>query len=109
MWNLVGSSSLDLWIRWVSLAKITAAPASDGAVGPHPAGVEPPGADRSELPRRWSGLTNNIAAEIIIRAPAFDGAVGPHPAGVERPGADRGELPRRWRGLANNIAVRILV
>ena len=48
--KFVGSSSLDLWIRWVSFAKITAAPAFYGAVGPHPAGVAPPGTDRDNYP-----------------------------------------------------------
>ena len=39
------------------MAKITAAPASDGAFGPHPAGVDQPGADRSELYLRRFGIS----------------------------------------------------
>ena len=87
------------------MAKITAAPASDGAVSPHPAGVDPPGADGGEGTAGWRGLTNNIALDILVEAPAFDGAASPHPAGVDHSGTDGGEGTAGWRGLTNNIPV----
>ena len=70
------------------------APAGDGAVPLHPAGVAFPGADGDELPGRRRGLAPTVIA------PAGDGAVPLHPAGVEPPGADGDELPGRRRGLA---------
>ena len=57
----------------------SAAPAGDGAVAPHPAGVEPSGADGDEGIRGRRGL-----AVVIVAPAAGDGAVAPHPAGVER-------------------------
>ena len=74
------------------------APAGDGAVAPHPAGVVPPGADGDEGTRGRRGLA------IEVTAPAGDGAVAPHPAGVAPPGADGDEGTRGRRGLAVLIA-----
>ena len=81
-----GADGGELPGRRRGLAKVIGAPAGDGAVPPHPAGVENPGADGGELPGRRRGPA------IAIIAPAGDGAVPPHPAGVETPGADGGEL-----------------
>ena len=82
------------------LTNLVAAPAGDGAVRIHPAGVETPGADRRELAARRCGLD----CLTQLQTPAGDGAVRLHPAGVVKPPADRGELPARRRGLTNPVA-----
>ena len=78
------------------------APAGDGAVGSHPAGVVGSSADGGELPLRRRGLADGAQYNLkpVVTAPAFNGTVAPHAAAVRGPGADGGKLPGRRRGLA---------
>ena len=75
-------------------ATCKSAPAGDGTVAPHPAGVAPSGADGDEGTRR-----RRDRAESIV-APAGDGAVALHPAGGFQPGADGDEGTRGRRDPA---------
>ena len=83
-----------------SLTVLIAAPAGNGGVAPHPAGVVTPGADGVE------GTRGRRGPAIPIAAPAGDGAAAPHLAGVERPGADRDEGGRGRRGLRGRSGTR---
>ena len=76
------------------LAVAVVAPAGDGAVRLHPAGVVVAGAHRGEGARGRGGLA------VAVVAPAGEGAVRPHAAGVEAAGAHRGEGARGRGRLA---------
>ena len=70
---------------WIGLPEEVESPASEGAIGLHPAGV----ADGGESPAGWAGLP------VVVVPPAGEGAIGLHPAGV----ADGGEGPVWWARL----------
>ena len=85
------------------------APADDGAVGLHPAGVVVASANRGEETGGRCGLSNEIAIYVLIGTPANDGAIGLHPAGVKIARTDGCERTVWGSGLANGIATKVLI
>jgi hypothetical protein len=73
------------------LGRSCLAPAGNGAIPHHPAGVVVTRTDRGEIPQRRGGFAPSVLA------PAGDGAVPLHRAGMFLPGTYSGEPPLRWR------------
>jgi hypothetical protein len=73
------------------LGRSCLAPAGNGAIPHHPAGVVVTRTDRGEIPQRRGGFAPSVLA------PAGDGAVPLDTAGVVAPGTDGDELPLRRR------------
>ena len=72
------------------LAVLVPAPALEGVIGPHAAGVGIPGADGNEPPGRRCRLAG------LVPPPALNGVIDSHAARVVVPGAD-GDKPPTWR------------
>jgi len=83
------------------LARPVIPPASDRAIGLHPAGVQPARADLGE----GSGGGRGLA--VIVIPPAGDDPVGLHPAGLIRARADLA-VARRPRGRKDGLHLLLI-
>ena len=72
------------------MAEDVEAPARDGAVGPHPAGMVRTRADGDKGVARWRGLA------IFVKTPARDRPINPQCTGVSPASTDGGEVAI-WR------------